>query len=87
LAQGGGDAPALEEGQAGMIVRIFWRGAVRAAGRRRSAAERARQPGRGRPWRPGDEAKFNELWKQMLDFVCVEKGRQLEDERGWSSQT
>jgi hypothetical protein len=28
----------------------------------------------------GDEAKFQELWKQMLDFVCVEKGRQLEDD-------
>ena len=28
----------------------------------------------------GDEAKFHELWKQMLDFVCVEKGRQLEDD-------
>ena len=28
----------------------------------------------------GDEAKFHELWKQMLDFVCVEKGRQLDDD-------
>jgi hypothetical protein len=28
----------------------------------------------------GDEARFAELWKQMLDFVCVEKGRQLADD-------
>jgi hypothetical protein len=28
----------------------------------------------------GDEAKFHELWKQMLDFVCEEKGRALGDD-------
>jgi hypothetical protein len=28
----------------------------------------------------GDEAKFHELWKQMLDFVCEEKGRALADD-------
>jgi hypothetical protein len=28
----------------------------------------------------GDEAKFHELWKQMLVFVCEEKGRALDDD-------
>jgi PspAA-like protein len=28
----------------------------------------------------GNEPKFHELWKQMLDFVCEEKGRALDDD-------
>jgi hypothetical protein len=28
----------------------------------------------------GDEAKFHELWKQVLDFVCEDKGRALGDD-------
>ena len=28
----------------------------------------------------GNEEKFHELWKQMLDFVCEEKGRALADD-------